>query len=101
MAEKLEIPSPEELGLSLLSTPAPRKVSTRSKALDPTTRELRDLGVVSLQLFSEKDGYRCECLLKTSRPGLKHSIQTDAMPTEAEALQIALDGAREWCRSHR
>ncbi len=93
----ITIPSPEALGLaSRKSKPTP---STSQR--DSTAHELRNLGVVSIQLHPAEKGWVCTCRLRTERSGLKHIIETDVIASREEAFQVALNEARRWNRNNK
>lgn len=92
---QLAMPSPEDLGIANVVAKAETEV------IDPTTRELRELGIVSLQINPVDGGFQCVCRLRTNRPGLKHIVETDIVKTQTKALQIALDEARRWVSHNR
>jgi hypothetical protein len=87
----LTIPPPEQLGISLApqaDTPSPNWVQAH--------RELERLAAVSYRLDKVSEGgCRFICLLPTSQPGFTHRVEAEAA-TEAEAVRMVLDKAREW-----
>jgi hypothetical protein len=90
-ATALTIPSPEELGI----LPAP---SAETNRLDwaQVHRDLERLATITYRLDKlPQGGCRFTCLLATSHPGLSHRVEAEAA-SEAEAVRLALDKAKEW-----
>jgi hypothetical protein len=87
----LTIPPPEELGIS----PAPL-AEMNGADWTQAHRDLERLASISYQLDKlPEGGCRFTCLLLTSQPGFTHRVEAEAA-TEAEAVRLVLDKAKEW-----
>jgi hypothetical protein len=69
---------------------------TKDRNWEWAHRELASLDPISYRLDRlPEGGCRFTCLLPTSQRGLTHRVEAEAA-TEAEAVQLVLDKAKEW-----